>query len=152
MGGFRVIVGVIASSIVLSLTAGAAVALTSGAVAYEAGTHAKPPYVFLTVSHGKVTKIRWAIRETCDGAPPLSPFTSRREKLNAPIKHGHFSKTVHYSLPGSPVAQSTGTTTVSGTISGHSVTVKVRDEQDLASYNPCTGSHTFKATKATKFR
>lgn len=89
------------------------------------------------MSHGKVTKVRWAIHEGCDGAPSLSRLTREAETLNAPIKHRHFSKTVHYKLPGSPVAISTGTTTVKGTIFGKHATVKVSDEQDLASYSPC---------------
>ena len=85
-------------------------------VFYEAGKRSKPPYLFLTVSHGKVTKVRWAIHEGCDGAPSLSCLTREAETLNAPIKHRHFSKTVHYKLPGSPVAISTGTTTVKGEV------------------------------------
>lgn len=152
MSKSRSSIGVITASIALLLTAGAAVAVTSGKVLYEAGKRSKPPYVLLTMSKGKVTKVRWAIHEGCGGVPPFSSFTSEAQRLNASIKHGRFSKTVHYTLGGSPVAVSTGTTTITGTVSGKHVTVKVSDEQDIASWGICSGSHTFKATRTTKFR
>ncbi len=151
MRGFRFATGIIAASVAVGLMASAAVALTSGRIFYEAGKRSKPPYLFLTVSHGKVTKVRWAIHEGCDGAPALSRFTRETETLNAPITHGHFTKTVHYKLGGPPVAISRGTTTVKGTIIGEHAIVKVSDEQDLASYSPCSGSRRFKATKTTAF-
>jgi hypothetical protein len=152
MHGFRPTIGVIAASVAVLFAGGAAVALASGKVFFEAGKHSKPPYLFLTVSHGKVTTVRWAMHEGCDGAPPLERFTTKVEHLNAPIKHGHFSKTVHYSIPSSsPVGTSTGTTKVKGTISGTHASVKVSDEQDIASYSPCSGSHKFEATKTSGF-
>jgi hypothetical protein len=152
MRGIRSSTGVIAASVAMCFMAGAAVALASSKVFYEAGKRSKPPYLLLTVSHDKVTKVRWAIHEGCDGAPSLRAFTRKVETLNAPIKHGHFSKTVHYKIAsGSPVGTSSGTTTVKGTIVGKHATVKVSDEQDLASYSPCSGSHKFKATETTAF-
>ncbi len=151
MRGFRSATGVIAAGVAVCFMAGAAVALTSGKVFYEAGKRSKPPYLFLTVSHGKATKVRWAIHEGCDGAPPLSRFTREVETLNAPIKHGHFSKTVHYKIGSTPLGTDTGTTTVKGTIFGKHATVKVSDEEALYSYSPCGGSRKFKATKTTAF-
>jgi hypothetical protein len=149
MRGFRFAIGVIAVCVAVLFTTGAAVAVRPGKVFYEAGKRSKPPYLFLTVSKGKVTKVRWALHEGCDGAPALSRFTREVQKLNAPIRHGHFSKTVHYTIGSSPVGVSTATTRIRGTVSGKHAIVRVSDEQDNASYSPCSGSHKFRATRTS---
>ena len=149
MRRFRPTAGIVGVAAFFALSA--AVAVASGKVFYEAGSHAKPPYVFLTVSHGKVTKIRWAIHEPCGGTPPLSRFTRETQTLDAPIRNGHFSKTVHYTIGSSALGTSKGTTKIKGTISGTDATVKVSDEQDIISWGNCTGSRKFKATETTGF-
>src|SRR5436309_307405 len=71
---------------------------------YASGTWAKAPYIFFTISGGKVTKVDWFLYEDC-GEVDHGPT-----HLNAPIKpNGRFNKTVSYSIPGSLGGFSGGT-------------------------------------------
>jgi hypothetical protein len=72
-------------------------------------------------------------------------------KLNASIKHGHFSKTVHYTFGDSPLGRNTGVTTVKGTLAGHDATVKLSDAEGIVSLGDCAGSDTFTATETARF-
>jgi hypothetical protein len=147
MSGFRSAMGIVA--VTVFFMAAGAVALAAGSGSYEAGTRSKPPYLFLTVSRGKVTKVRWDIRERCsDGS---NSFTSEVTKLNAPIKHGHFSGTVHHTFGNSPLGLDTGVTKVKGTISGNTATVKLSDSEGITSLGSCDRSRTFTATKTARF-
>ena len=139
--------GITVVSATALLIAGVAVALASANVSYEAGKHSKPPYVFLTVSHGKVTTVRWDIHE----GPVYCGDGSGVTHLNAPIKHGQFSKSVKYTFGNSPLGPSSGTTTVRGTVSANHVTVRVTDEELITSLGDCSGSHRFVATKTARF-
>jgi hypothetical protein len=149
MSRCRSAIGIIGVTVAVFVMAGAAVALASGSVSYEAGSRAKPPYLFLTVSRGTVTKVRWDIRERCDDGS--DSFTPGIPKLSASIKRGHFSRTVHYTFGDSPLGLNTGVTTVKGTISGRDATVKLSDSEGIVSLGDCTGSHTFTATETARF-
>jgi hypothetical protein len=149
MGRFGSAIGIIGVIVAVFVTASAAGALTSGSVSYEAGSRSKPPYLFLTVSRGTVTKVRWDIRERCDDGS--DDFIPGIPKLSASIKHGGFSRTVHYKFGDSPLGFNTGVTTVKGTISGHDATVKLSDSEGIVSLGDCAGSHTFTATETARF-
>jgi hypothetical protein len=142
--------GVVALGVAALVITGSAVALSSGKVFYESGKKSKTPHLLLTVSHGKVTTVSWKIKEPCPGLQSLGP-ASAIQKLNAVIKHGHFSKKVHAIIGSSPVANSTEDTTIKGTISGGHATVTVSDDRFYASYGECLGSHKFTATKTAAF-
>jgi hypothetical protein len=148
MSRFRFAIGITGVIVAVFVMAGAAVALASGSVSYEAGSRSKPPYLFLTVSRGTVTKVRWDIFEHCDSS---NEFFSGVTKLGASVKRGHFSRTVHYTFGDSPLGLNTGVTTVKGTISGHAATVKLSDSEGIVSFGDCAGSHTFTATETTRF-
>jgi hypothetical protein len=71
---FRSAIGIAGVIVAAFVMAGTAVALTSESASFEAGSRAKPPYLFLTVSRGTVTKLRWDIRERCDdGSDNFTP-------------------------------------------------------------------------------
>jgi hypothetical protein len=149
MLGSRLVAGAFAAMGATLCLAGAAAAVTSGGKAYEAGTRAHSPYLFFKVSQGKVTKVRWSIAERCNGAN--RQVESLTTPLNARIRHGHFSKRVHYRIGSSPLGYDWATTKVSGTISGTTAVVKLSDTEDLVSYGTCTGSHTFTASRTARF-
>jgi hypothetical protein len=148
MSRCRSAIGILGVIVAVFLMAGATVALASGSVSYEAGSRSKPPYLFVTVSRGRVTEVRWDIFERCDSS---NAFFSGVTKLGASIKRGHFSRTIHYTFGDSPLGLSTGVTTVKGTISGHAATVKLSDWEGIVSFGDCAGSHTFTATEAARF-
>ena len=148
MSRCRSAIGILSVIVTVFVLDGATAALASGSVSYEAGSRSKPPYLFVTVSRGTVTKVRWDIFERCDSS---NAFFSGVTKLGASIKRGHFSRTVHYTSGDSPLGLSTGVTTVKGTISGHVATVKLSDSEGIVSFGDCAGSHTFTATETARF-
>jgi hypothetical protein len=127
---------------VLVLAAGA---LATGAVHYQAGSRAKGPYLFITVSNRTVTQARWRMRQTCDFG---SASYNETDHLNAPIdSHGHFSAMAKHSINGS-----TFHTSFSGTIHGDMATVKVHDRQAILHLGSCKATRDFAAARTNSFR
>lgn len=127
----------------------ASVAWAATSVKYAAGKRSKPPYVFITVSRGKVTSVRWSVSEHCSGgaggAGTNVEHGSKRH-LKAKISHRHFSTHWSYTISPapSPLATITGKTTVTGTISGATAKVTVKDTESDFEDGTCTGSRKFK--------
>ena len=138
-----------AATLAVAGLTGSAIAATSGKLFYEAGKAAAPPYALVTVSHGKVTTVRWDMRQSCNGSP--NGFNGEVTKLNTPIKHGRFSKTVHYTIGATALGTSTGRTTIKGTISGRHATLTINDQESIVSLGSCGSFHKFKATETSKF-
>jgi hypothetical protein len=136
----------VATGVVAALSIWVAQALAAGDVARIASGQAKPPYLLMTIAHGKVTKVRWDVYYTCYGAYPLG-YQTGAIVLNAPIRSGRFSKSVTYSIGSSSVGGDFATTTVSGTVAGHTAAVRLRDDQSLSSYGECLGNHKFTLRK-----
>lgn len=137
------------ASVAAAMLLCASVAWATGSVKYAAGKRSKPPYVFITVSHGKVTSVSWSVSERCSGgAGGAGTNVERGSKghLKAKISHGHFSTHWSYSISPapSPLATITGRTTVTGTVSGATAKVTVKDTESDFEDGTCTGSHKFK--------
>ena len=72
-------------------------AVAAGKTHYTSGTPGKAPFIGLTVSGGRVTKVNWVLLEDC------GQILNGPTHLNARIKrNGRFSGSVTYSIPGKP--------------------------------------------------
>lgn len=132
----------VGTAVVVALLVCVAQALASVDVAWASSKRAKRPYLFMTVSHGKVTKVRWEVYYTCPGAQDFG-YQPGAIVLNARIKNGRFSRSVTYQIGSSNLGNDYATTSVRGTIVGNTATVRLSDDQSYTSYSPCYGKHSF---------
>jgi hypothetical protein len=141
-------VGVAAVLVAVPSLAGAAGGVSAVTAFYESGRRAKPPYVFVTVAHRRVDRVRWNVRVFCDDGN--SAYTPGATKLNAAVTHGRFAKSVVIMVADSPLGPSEDFITVKGTMSRHRVTVTVI-ASDVTTLATCDGRHTFKAIRTERF-
>jgi hypothetical protein len=123
-----------------------ATALTAGGVTAAAAKQRKHPYLFLTVSRGMVTKVRWQVYYHCPAADDLG-FQTGQVVLNARIRNGRFDKRITYVNGGSNLGSDSSTTRVRGTLTGNTAAVKFRDDESIVSYGGCTGTNSFTLRK-----
>jgi hypothetical protein len=116
-------------------------AVAAGKTHYTSGTPGKAPFIGLTVSGGRVTKVNWVLLEDC-GQTFNGPT-----HLNARIKrNGRFSGSVTYSIPGN-LGGSSGGTHIWGRINAATATVTIDDYSSGQSQSICEGRHRFLAVR-----
>lgn len=133
----------VGAGVTVALLACAGTAATAGAATY--GSPRKPPYLFMTVSGGKVMNVRWNIYESC---PRLSSTPEASGEYHhvfrAAITHGHFSKKANYATFGpSFLATIDWTVSIRGTITGRVARITLRESHEDFANGKCSGSHTF---------
>jgi hypothetical protein len=122
---------------------GGAAAIAALATHYEAGSRRTPAYMYMTVSGGRVTVVRWKFWLPCSGADGY--LASDVDTLNARIGHaGHFARKLSDSKDGRQ-------TKISGTITGDTATVTVSVNEFVPHTPPCYKVRHFQAAVTARF-